>query len=78
MRAEVAPGSLGAYDEMVDAAGQPLAGFGLDDCDALSGDHVAQTVTWRGNADVGRLAGQAVRMRIEWTKGKLYAFQFAR
>ena len=33
-------------------------------------------VTFRGSADVGNLAGQPIRLRIETYDTKLYAFRF--
>jgi hypothetical protein len=51
-------------------------GFGTDDCDAISTDSVRHIVTWKGNSDVGNLAGQVVRLRFEMQNAKLYAFEF--
>jgi hypothetical protein len=61
---------------LLDARGQPLPGFGIEECDAIHGDALRQVVRWRGDPDVGRLAGRAVRLRFELQNAKLYAFQF--
>ena len=61
---------------LLDEAGQVLPGYGLEDCDLLEGNHVAQTVTWRGQPGVAPLAGRPVRLRFEMRATKLYAFQF--
>ena len=53
-----------------------VRGFGLDDCDPIRTDSVRQVVTWKGNPDVGNLAGQVVRLRFEMQNAKLYSFQF--
>jgi len=63
---------------LLDEAGRVLSGFGWEDCDAVTGDCTAKTVTWRGKSDLRQLAGKAVRLRVELAKGKLYAFQFAK
>jgi hypothetical protein len=61
---------------LLDAAGQPLPGFSIEECDVIHGDALSQVVRWRGDPDVGRLAGQAMRLRFELQNAKLYAFQF--
>jgi hypothetical protein len=50
--------------------------YGIIDCDAISTDSVRHVVTWKGDSDVGDLAGQVVRLRFEMRNAKLYAFQF--
>ena len=62
--------------QLEDGDGQPIQGYSLDDCEAIGGDSVRQVVTWQGSSDVGKLAGRAVRLRIELTDGELYAFGF--
>lgn len=37
--------------EIQDAAGKPMAGFGLDDCEELYGDTVAREISWKNNPD---------------------------
>jgi hypothetical protein len=63
---------------LLDASGNALKGFGLADCDAITGDHTAKTVRWRGKSDLRQFAGKTVRVQVELTKAKLYAFQFAK
>jgi len=55
---------------------QPIAGFGLDDCDVIRGDELARTVTWNGNADVSKIAGGPVRLRFEMKDADLFAMRF--
>jgi hypothetical protein len=55
---------------------KPVRGFGIDDCDPIRTDSVRQVVTWKGDPDVGNLAGKVVRLRFEMQNAKLYAFQF--
>lgn len=55
---------------------RPVTGYGIDDCDPITADSVRHVVTWKGNPDVGNLAGQVVRLRFEMQNAKLYAFEF--
>ncbi|HUT28363.1 MAG TPA: hypothetical protein VMX13_01120 [Sedimentisphaerales bacterium] len=57
---------------------QGTRNYGITDCDAISADSVQQVVTWKGDPDVGNLAGQVVRLRFEMQNAKLYSFQFER
>jgi len=61
---------------LLDAAGEPLAGFGADECDELRGNSTAMPVTWGGKSDLSGLAGKAVRLHVVMRSAKLYAFQF--
>lgn len=56
---------------------KPVRGFGIHDCNPIKTDSVRQVVTWKGDPDVGNLAGQVVRLRFEMKNAKLYSFQFA-
>ena len=61
--------------ELQDAAGQPLPGFALEDCQPLTGDFIDQTVAWKGGS-LAALAGRPVRLRAVLRDADLYAFQF--
>jgi hypothetical protein len=50
--------------------------FGIEQCDAIKGDSVRHVVTWNGRSDIGRFAGEVVRVRFEMENAKLFAFQF--
>ena len=56
--------------------GRAFSGFAVKDCDPITTDSVRQVMTWKGNSDVGKLAGKAVRLRIEMQNAKLFAFEF--
>ena len=58
--------------------GQPVPGFALADCQEVFGDDLQRTVTWKGGADVSKLAGQPVRLRFALRDADLFSFQFAR
>ena len=60
--------------EILDVADKPLASFGSDEADRLSGDSVRMPVTWRGKSDLSALRGRAVKLRFTINKGKLHAF----
>ena len=62
--------------EIQTASGQPINGFRLQDADETFGDELDRTVSWKGSTDVGKLAGQPVRLRITLSDADLYAIRF--
>jgi hypothetical protein len=69
-----AAGSIGV--ELQDAAGTPIPGFTLADCNLQFGDQLDRTVSWKAGADVSKLAEKPVRLRFELKDADLYSFQF--
>lgn len=67
-------GSLRA--ELQDAEGDPIRGFTLGDCLAVSGDEIDEVLTWNGQADVGSLSEAPVRVLFQLEDVDLYSFQF--
>jgi len=63
--------------ELQGVDGQPLPGFTAADCDEVFGDTVDRPVSWKGSADVSRLAGTPVKLRFMLKDADLYAFRFA-
>jgi hypothetical protein len=62
--------------EVLDAQGQPIEGFSLDDCDLIhTCNEIDRVVTWKRNSDVSPLAGKPVRLRFTIRDADLYAFQ---
>lgn len=59
-----------------DENGRTISGFSKDDCDALIGNEIARTVSWKGNKNVGSHAGKEVRLRIYLKDADLFSFQF--
>ncbi|MFH1006062.1 MAG: hypothetical protein V1800_01005 [Candidatus Latescibacterota bacterium] len=51
-------------------------GFGLADCDGVTGDHRNETLTWKGSPDLGRLRGHTVRLRFDLYRADLYSIRF--
>jgi len=63
--------------ESANAAGQPLDGYRLEDCQEFYGDQIAHPVQWKGGSDLGSLAGQPIRLRCAMRDADLYSFRFA-
>ena len=62
---------------LLDAGGTPIPGFSLDDCDLIhTCNEVNRVVRWKGSPEIGRWAGQPVRLRVVLKNADLYAFQF--
>jgi hypothetical protein len=53
-----------------------IAGYRLQDADPLIGDQVERTVSWQGQIDLSRLAGQSVRLRLLLKDADVYSFRF--
>lgn len=64
--------------ELQDARGDPIEGFRLDDCPPMRGDAIEHTVAWKHGADLSRLSGRPVRLRVQIESGDLYSFSFRR
>jgi hypothetical protein len=63
--------------EVQNGAGKPLPGFTLDECDEVYGDELERTVKWKGRADLNKLAGQVVRLRVDMRDADIYSLRFA-
>ena len=72
-------GSAGGWlqVEIQAASGQPLASYGLGQCDTICGNSVAKLITWKGSSDLSALRNRPVRLRFVMRSTKLFAFQFA-
>ena len=56
---------------------EPIAGYGFDDCDVISGDHPEIVVTWKGKSQLPPYQKyRELFAHIEIAKGTLYAFDF--
>jgi len=77
LRLNVDTGAMGtAFVELRDAAGKPLPGFILQDCEEIGGNYIDQVVYWKAKPVVSTLVGKPVRLYFKLTRAKLYAFQF--
>jgi hypothetical protein len=59
-----------------DANGKPIAGYTLEDCEAIKGDAIAGHVTWKSGANIGKLAGQSIRLRFVMNEADLFSLKF--
>ena len=62
--------------EIEDAAGRPLPGFTLAECDELFGDTLDRTVTWKGSDDVSSLVGKPIRLHVVMSDANLFSLRF--
>lgn len=62
--------------ELLDIYGQPVPGYSLIDSDAIKGNSIDKTITWKGNPDVSKLADEPIKLHFFTRDAKLYAFQF--
>ena len=62
--------------ELRDAAGKPIPGFALADCNEQFGDQLNRVVSWKTGTNVSKLSGKTVRLLFELKDADLYAFQF--
>ncbi len=61
---------------LLDAQGRPLPGFTLDACEPVRGDTTRATVRWKAGANVNRLAGKPIRLRVSLRNASLFTFAF--
>jgi hypothetical protein len=66
----------GVRVEIQDAAGKPIPGLSLEECEPLTGDSIDRTVRWKSGADLASLAGKPIRLRFEIRNADVYAMQF--
>ena len=62
--------------EIQDAGGKPLAGYTLDDCPEIFGDHLERVVHWKKGPGVGALSGKTIRLRFVMKDADLYSIRF--
>jgi len=62
--------------EVQDEKGNPLPGYGIDDCPEMFADEIEGVVRWEGGPSVGDLAGRPVRLRLSFNDADIYAFRF--
>ncbi|MFC5457102.1 hypothetical protein [Prosthecobacter fluviatilis] len=59
-----------------DVDGKPVPGFGLEDCVMQIGNELDRKVAWKSGADVSKLAGKPLRLRISMKDADVFSFQF--
>ncbi|MHC4639483.1 MAG: hypothetical protein ACYTBV_18600, partial [Planctomycetota bacterium] len=63
---------------LTDPPKKGVRNYSIDHCDPIMTDSLRQVVTWKGDSDVGNLAGKVVRLRFEMQNTNLYAFEFTK
>ena len=61
---------------LVNASGEPIEGFGIDDCRPIRGDQQRVEVTWQGNPSLWPLTTRDVQLRFRMRRGSLYSYWF--
>jgi len=56
--------------------GDPIEGFALDNCQEIVGNEIERYVVFNDSNDLGKLAGEPVRLHIMMKDADLYSFQF--
>jgi hypothetical protein len=60
---------------VLDAKGQPLDGYGYDDCIPFRGDSTAWAPEWRDGRRLAALRDRILRLEVRLTNGRLYAIR---
>jgi hypothetical protein len=61
---------------LLDAAGQPIPGFDLDDCEPIDVDALDISVRWRGGIAPTTLAGSPIGLRFVLRHSTLYTWEY--
>ena len=69
-----APGGL--RFEIQDQERKPIPGYTLEESVEVIGNEIERVVSWKNGADVSRLAGKPVRLRVVMKDADLYALRF--
>ena len=59
--------------ELLDASGEVVSGYGIDEARAIRGDHILAPAVWQSKPDVSGLRGQTVQLRISLRNVHLYS-----
>ena len=62
--------------EIQTAAGGPLPGFSMAECDEIYGDHVERPVAWHGRTELKQFVGRPVRLKLVLNDADLYSLRF--
>ena len=71
-----AGGSGGVKVALLDAEGEAIPGFSVDDCAWINADEIDHVVSWTNGSDVGQLADESVRLHFMMRNARLFAFEF--
>jgi hypothetical protein len=62
--------------EIQDADGRPIPDYSLADATEIIGDDIERVASWKSGADLGKLAGQTVRLRVIMKDADLFSIRF--
>ena len=62
--------------ELQDATGNPIPGFGAENCHKITGNSIIQSILWKNDPDLSSLAGESLRLLFKLKDADLYSFQF--
>ncbi len=62
---------------MLDAENKPLAGYAVEDCAAIIGDHIETTVAWKTGTKLPDMAGKPLKLAVKMKNANLFTFRFA-
>ena len=63
--------------EVLDAQGNPIAGFAKQDCDTVGADSLDQPVRWKEHADLRSLRDRVIHLRFFLKNVRLYSYRIA-
>jgi len=61
---------------ILNADGESIDGFALDDCDPIQVDDVEHTITWKKKAKIPAVSGKVIKVKFKLQNAKIYAMQF--
>ncbi|MCX6908762.1 MAG: hypothetical protein NTY01_12060 [Verrucomicrobia bacterium] len=61
---------------LLDAEGQPISGFGADNCKVLRTNSTRAEAGWTGGTELAALKGREARLVFTGSRAKLYSFYF--
>ncbi|MBV7336530.1 hypothetical protein KFU94_51530 [Chloroflexi bacterium TSY] len=62
--------------ELLDVAGQPMHGFGRDNCVPIAEDNVRLAVNWQGQDGIPEPSGGPIQLRVFLRSARLYSYWF--
>ena len=61
----------------LDAEGNPIEGFNVDDCVYINGDFIEKEIEWmEKGTDISELEGKTIQVVFRTRGSKIYAMQF--
>ena len=59
--------------ELLDAMGEPVAGYRFEDCEPIIGNHKRAVLSWRGNDNLLAHVGKKIYLRFRMSRAKLFS-----